>query len=104
LGQLSQVRGLVLQGQYGDAATKENDYGYDYHPKIRAIILNLPMFVDMMDGRSRLHVHRAEPAVEARTRVPEKSPWKTDWLVVRDFFESETSAFWRNSPEIKAGN
>jgi formate dehydrogenase major subunit len=28
---------------------------------------------------------------------------KLDWMVVRDFFETETAAFWRNSPEVKSG-
>ena len=26
-----------------------------------------------------------------------------DWLVVRDFFEIETAAFWHDSPEIETG-
>ena len=40
-----------FKAQFGDAATKENDYGYDYHPKITADHSHLPMFVD--DGARR---------------------------------------------------
>ncbi|MCK7501089.1 MAG: hypothetical protein MZW92_71420 [Comamonadaceae bacterium] len=40
-----------LKAQFGDAATKDNGYGYDYHPKITGDHSHLPMFVDMMSGR-----------------------------------------------------
>lgn len=94
-----------FKAQYGDAATKENDYGYDYHPKITGDHSHLPMFVDMMDGKIKGFMCIGQnPAVGGQNaRFQRKALAKLDWLVVRDFFESETSAFWRNSPEIKSG-
>ena len=42
-----------FKAQFGDAATKENDYGYDFHPKITADHSHLPMFVAMARGEIR---------------------------------------------------
>jgi formate dehydrogenase major subunit len=94
-----------FKAQYGDAATKENDYGYDFHPKITGDHSHLPMFVDMMDGKIKGFMCIGQnPAVGGQNaRFQRKALAKLDWMVVRDFFESETSAFWRNSPEIKSG-
>jgi len=94
-----------FKAQFGDAATKENDYGYNYHPKITGDHSHLPMFVDMAAGNIKgFFVMGQNPAVGGQNaRFQRKALSKLDWMVVRDFFETETSAFWRNSPEIKSG-
>ena len=94
-----------FKAQFGDAATKENDYGYDYHPKITADHSHLPLFVDMARGGVKgLLVMGQNPAVGGQNaRLQRKALGKLDWLLVRDFYETETAAFWRNSPEIVSG-
>jgi len=94
-----------FKAQWGDAATKENDYGYDYHPKITGDHSHLPMFVDMMDGKIKgFLVMGQNPAVGGQNaRFQRKALAKLDWMVVRDYFETETASFWRNSPEVKEG-
>ncbi len=94
-----------FKAQYGDAATKDNDYGYDYHPKITADHSHLPMFVDMMAGKIKGFLCLGQnPGVGGQNaRFQRKALAKLDWMVVRDFYETETAAFWRNSPEIKSG-
>jgi formate dehydrogenase major subunit len=94
-----------FKAQFGDAATVANDYGYDYHPKITGDHSHLPMMVDMMAGKIKgLFVMGQNPAVGGQNaRFQRKALAKLDWMVVRDFFETETAAFWRNSPEIKNG-
>jgi formate dehydrogenase major subunit len=94
-----------FKAQFGDAATKENDYGYDYHPKITGDHSHLPMFVDMAAGKIRgFLVMGQNPAVGGQNaRFQRKALAKLDWMVVRDLYETETAAFWRNSPEVKAG-
>jgi formate dehydrogenase major subunit len=94
-----------FKAQYGDSATPENNYGYDYHPKITGDHSHLPMFIDMTNGRIKgLIVAGQNPAVGGQNaRYQRKALAKLDWMVVRDFYETETSAFWRNSPEIKSG-
>lgn len=94
-----------FKAQWGDNATAANDYGYDYHPKITGDHSHLPMFVDMMAGKIKgFFVMGQNPAVGGQNaRLQRKALAKLDWMVVRDFFETETAAFWRNSPEIKSG-
>jgi len=94
-----------FKAQFGDAATKENDYGYDYHPKITGDHSHLPMFVHMMEGQIKGFLCVGQnPAVGGQNaRFQRKALAKLDWMVVRDFYENETAAFWRNSPEIKSG-
>ena len=94
-----------FKAQYGDTATKENDYGYDYHPKITGDHSHLPMFVDMMAGKIKGFLCLGQnPGVGGQNaRFQRKALAKLDWMVVRDFYETETAAFWRNSPEIKSG-
>jgi len=94
-----------FKAQFGDAATKENDYGYNYHPRITGDHSHLPMFVDMMDGKIRGFLCVGQnPAVGGQNaRFQRKALAKLDWMVVRDFYETETASFWRNSPEIKSG-
>jgi formate dehydrogenase major subunit len=94
-----------FKAQYGDAATADNEYGYQYHPKITGDHSHLPMFVDMMSGKIKgFFVMGQNPAVGGQNaRFERKALAKLDWMVVRDLFETETAAFWRNSPEIKSG-
>jgi formate dehydrogenase major subunit len=94
-----------FKAQFGDAATKENDYGYNYHPQITRDHSHLPMFVEMAAGKvTGLLVMGQNPAVGGQNaRLQRKALANLDWMVVRDFYETETAAFWRNSPEIKSG-
>jgi len=94
-----------FKAQFGDAATKDNDYGYDSHPKITGDHSHMPMFIDMAAGKIKgLFVMGQNPGVGGQNaRFQRKALAKLDWLVVRDYFETETAAFWRNSPEIRAG-
>ena len=94
-----------FKAQWGDKATAENDYGYKYHPQITGDHSHMPMFVDMMAGKIKgFFVMGQNPAVGGQNaRLQRKALAKLDWMVVRDFFETETAAFWKNSPEIKSG-
>jgi formate dehydrogenase major subunit len=94
-----------FKAQYGDAATEENGYGYDCHPKITGDHSHLPMMVDMAAGKIKgFFVMGQNPAVGGQNaRFQRKALGRLDWMVVRDFYETETAAFWKNSPEIKSG-
>ncbi len=50
-GNLPKFLVSYLKSMYGAAATKENDFGYDWHPKISGDHSHLPMFVAMAEGR-----------------------------------------------------
>ena len=94
-----------LKGMYGDAATAENDYGYDWHPKILGDHSHMPMMNAMYFGQVKgMFALGQNPAVGGQNAgLQRKALAKLDWLVVRDYFETETAAFWHNSPEVKSG-
>jgi formate dehydrogenase major subunit len=94
-----------FKAQWGDAATKDNDYGYDYHPKITGDHSHMPMIVDMSKGIIKgFLVMGQNPAVGGQNaRFQRKALGKLDWMVVRDSFMTETAEFWRTAPEVKTG-
>jgi formate dehydrogenase major subunit len=93
-----------LKSMYGAAATKDNDFGYDWHPKIIGDHSHLPMFVAMADGRVKgMLCVGQNPATSLNASVERKGLARLQWLVVKDNWLTETATFWQNSPEIKSG-
>jgi formate dehydrogenase major subunit len=94
-----------LKSMYGDAATKANDFGYGWHPRVTGDLSHMPMMVRMADGKVKgMMAMGQNPAVGGQdARMQRKAMAKLDWLVVKDNFLTETAAFWYNSPEIKNG-
>jgi formate dehydrogenase major subunit len=95
----------LLKAWYGDAATSENDYMYDYVPKIGGDYSILPMIQAMKDGKiSGLFCMGQNPAVGTQdAHLVRQGLTQLDWLVVRDAFEVESATFWLNSPEARRG-
>jgi formate dehydrogenase major subunit len=102
---LPQFMVSYLKSVYGDAATPENDFGYGWHPRISADHSHMPMMLEMTDGKVRgMFAMGQNPAVGGQNaQLQRKALAKLDWLVVKDNFETETAAFWHNSPEVKKG-
>ncbi|MBI1801398.1 MAG: molybdopterin-dependent oxidoreductase, partial [Chloroflexi bacterium] len=94
-----------FKAQFGDAATKDNDYGYAYHPKITGDHSHMPMFVEMNKGTIKgFLVMGQNPGVGGQNaRFQRKALARLDWMVVRDSFMTETAEFWKSSPEVKNG-
>jgi len=93
-----------LKSMYGAAATKDNDFGYDWHPKIIGDHSHLPMFVAMADGRVKgMLCIGQNPATSLNASVERKGLARLEWLVVKDNWLTETATFWQNSPEITSG-
>ncbi len=95
----------LLKSWFGDGATKENDYGYDHIPKIDGDLSHIPMFIDMGKGNIKgMFAMGQNPAVGGQNaRFQRTALGKLDWLVVRDFFQTETATFWKDSPEVQRG-
>src|SRR3954453_12141096 len=95
----------LLKAWYGDAATAENSFMFDYIPKVSGDYSVLPMIQAMKDGEIRgLFCMGQNPAVGTQDAVLVRQALaELKWLVVRDAFEVETAAFWRNSPEVLSG-
>jgi formate dehydrogenase major subunit len=89
----------LLKAWFGDAATVENDFGYEHLPKISGDHSHLPTFVLMQQGGVKgFLVIGQNPSVGGQNAEYQRSALeKVDWMVVRDFFETETAAFWKRS-------
>ncbi len=94
-----------LKSMWGEAATPENDFGYGWHPRIFGDHSHMPMVLAMMDGEVKgMMAMGQNPAVGGQNAVMQRLALaKLDWLVVKDNFETETAAFWYNSPEVTGG-
>jgi formate dehydrogenase major subunit len=93
----------LLKAYYGEAATKDNDFGFAWLPRVTGDHSHQGYFLDMMDGKVEgLFVMGQNPAVAGpNSRLERKALAKLKWLVVRDLVELETASFWYDSPEIE---
>ena len=94
-----------LKSYYGEAATAENDYRFDWLPRVTGDHSHYGYWLDMADGKVEgLFIMGQNPAVGAANgRLERKALAKLKWLVVRDMVETEAASFWYNSPEVERG-
>jgi formate dehydrogenase major subunit len=94
-----------LKSMYGAAATPENDFGYDWHPKIIGDHSHLPMFVAMNEGRVKgMLCIGQNPATSLNALVERRGLAKLEWLVVKDNWVTESATFWKTAPEVRDGH
>ena len=97
----------LLRAWYGDHASAANEWGYDWLPKNVGDHSQLPMTLAMRDGLIRgMFVLGQNPAVGGSNanQVVQQGLAKLDWLVVRDFAETETASFWYAGPAVRDGS
>ena len=94
-----------LKSMYGDAATADNDFGYDWHPQIFGDHSHLPMFVAMNEGKVRgMLCIGQNPATSLNASLERAAMRKLEWLVVKDNWVHETANFWKTAPEVVSGD
>jgi formate dehydrogenase major subunit len=95
----------LMKAYYGEGATKENDWGFNWLPRVTGDHSHFGYWLDMADGKLEgLFVMGQNPAVGASNgRLERKALSKLKWLVVRDMVETETGSFWYASPEVERG-
>ena len=95
----------LLKAWYGEAATSQNEFGFNFLPRVTGDHSHFGYWLDMEDGKVQgLFVMGQNPAVGApNARLERKAMSKLKWLVVRDMVETETATFWKDSPEIIRG-
>ena len=95
----------LLKSWYGEAATRDNQYGYDWLPKNVGDHSHLPMFIAMAEGKIKGFMAMGQnPAVGGQNAGYQRQALaKLDWMVVRDLYETETATFWKDSPEVRNG-
>ena len=104
-GSLRSYMVSLLKAWWGDAATEDNDFAFDFLPRINGDHSNYTTMNRMLDGKVKgFFVVGENPAVgSANGKLNRKAMAMLDWLVVRDFTEIETASFWKDGPEIETG-
>ena len=95
----------LLKAWYGDAATKDNEFGFGWLPRVSSDHSEFGYWLDMADGKlDGLFVMGQNPAVGSPNgRLERTAMSKLKWLVVRDMVETETASWWYEGPEIEKG-
>ena len=95
----------LLKAFYGDAATKDNEFGYQWLPKRASAdaYSHQHIFVDMYEGKIKGFLADGQnPAVGGpNAKLTRDAMAKLEWLVVADIFLTETAEFWK-APGIAA--
>jgi formate dehydrogenase major subunit len=94
-----------LKAWFGEAATKENDYCFDYVPQVTGDHSHMAFMTEMAKGNVKgLFAIGQNPAVGGQNAGTQRRALANlDWLVVRDLYETETATFWKDSPEVRSG-
>jgi len=95
----------LLKAYWGEAATAENEWCYDYLPRLTGDHGTYRTVLDMIDGKVKGYFLLGQnPAVgSAHGRAQRLGMANLDWLVVRDLYEIESASFWKDAPEIETG-
>lgn len=88
-----------LKAMFGDAATQENEFGYQWLPKLDAgkAYSWLDIFDAMYKGEIKGFIAWGQnpAASSANSNKVRKSLPNLDWLVTVNIFDNETSSFWK---------
>jgi len=87
----------LLKAYYGDAATAENDYCFEYLPQIVGDHSALPTQIAMKDGNVEGYfVIGMNPAASGlNSELARAALERLKWMVVIDSYDTETSAFFQ---------
>jgi formate dehydrogenase major subunit len=93
----------LMKALYGDAATKENGFAFDYLPKPDRDYSWTHIWDDMYNGKVKgmLAFGMNGVMIGPDTNKNINALKKADWLVVGEIYQDETSEFWR-APGITA--
>lgn len=90
----------LLKSYYGDAAKAENDYRFDWLPRIDGDYSQLPTFDRMSRGEMKGYfLFGQNPGGGGPNAGLHRAGLRNlDWLVVLDWFETESAVFWKSDP------
>ena len=94
----------MLKAWWGDHATAENQFAYDYLPKVESPAHHywISLFQDMYAGKIQgLWLMGQNPAVSGpNSRLEREALKKLKWMVCQELVDTETCSFWR-APGVK---
>ena len=87
----------LLKAMYGPAATKENQFAFDYLPKVDRDYSWTHIWDDMYNGKIKgmMAFGMNGVMIGPDTNKNINALKKADWLVVGEIYPDETSEFWR---------
>src|SRR4051812_41019768 len=96
----------LLKAWWGDAATEDNDFCFHYLPRINGDHSHYATMLKMLDGgvQGMFCVGQNPTVGSANSKLIRSALAKLDWLVVRDFQPTESALFWKDSPDMEAGD
>ncbi len=95
----------MLKAFWGDNATADNDFCFDYLPRLDKDRSSVAYYTYMGKGEIKgLLCFADNPVVSgASTAKKRKAQANLDWLVCADMYENETAAFWK-APDMNAAD
>lgn len=95
----------LLKAYWGEAATPENDFCFDYLPRLTGSHSTYETTMAQLEGVCKGYFLIGEnPAVgNANAKLMRLGMSHLDWLVVRDFSLIESATWWKDGPEIETG-
>jgi formate dehydrogenase major subunit len=95
----------LLKAWWGEVATAENDFCYDYLPRLTGSHSTYETVLEQLKGVCNGYfIFGQNPAVgSANARMQRLGMANLDWLVVRDFSLIESATWWKDGPEIETG-
>ena len=93
----------LLKAYWGGAATADNDFCFDYLPRLTGDHSTYVTVKAQIEGVCKGYfLFGQNPAVgSANARMQRMGLANLDWLVVRDLVMIESATFWKNGPEIE---
>lgn len=95
----------LLKAYWGGAATADNDFCFDYLPRLTGSHSTYETVMAQLEGTCKGYFLIGEnPAVgSANAKMQRLGMARLDWLVVRDFSLIESATWWKDGPEIETG-
>jgi formate dehydrogenase major subunit len=95
----------LLKSWYGDAATEDNGFCFDYLPRLTGDHSSYTTVKAQIEGTCKGYFLVGEnPAVgSANGKMQRLGLANLDWLVVRDMQMIDSATFWKDGPEIETG-
>ena len=93
-----------MKAWWGDAATAQNNWAYDYLPKVDKLYDILQVYELMHQGKINGYIAQGfNPLASAPNKAKTSAAFsKLKFLVIMDPLATETSEFWRNYGELNA--
>lgn len=95
----------LFKAWYGTQARADNEWAYQFVPKLTGDVSQEPMTLAMSNGLIKgQFMFGQNPMVGAvNTELVEEGMAKLEWLVVRDMAMTETAEFWKNGRRVRKG-